>query len=122
MPLWLYLIALTITVAAYVLGIWALIENRFFSAVVRIQTDRGQTVVETGPYHFIRHPGYAAAALISLMFPIMVGSWWSYIPVGFVIAGGAIRTSLEDKTLIAELPGYLEYTQITRYRLIPGIW
>ncbi len=121
-PLWLYLTALAITVAAFFLGTWALVENRFFSAVVRIQTERGHTVVETGPYRFIRHPGYASAAFIALMFPIMVGSWWSYIPAGFMVIAGGIRTFLEDRTLIAELPGYLEYTHKTRYRLIPGIW
>jgi protein-S-isoprenylcysteine O-methyltransferase Ste14 len=99
-----------------------LVENRFFSAVVRIQTDRGQTVVDSGPYRFVRHPGYLAGILVALAFPIMMGSWWAYIPVAMMCVLVIARTALEDKTLINELPGYSEYTHKTRYRLFPRIW
>ena len=121
-PLWLYLIALLLTIAGYAFSIWAILENRFFSAVVRIQTDRGQTVVDSGPYRFVRHPGYASGILVALMFPILIGSWWAYVPVLIMAVLVVIRTALEDKTLQAELPGYAEFTQRTVYRLLPGVW
>lgn len=121
-PLWLYLIALVITLGAYAFSTWAMFTNRFFAAVVRIQIDRGHSVVDSGPYRIVRHPGYAAGILIALMFPIMIGSWWAYIPVGIMVVTVIVRTALEDKTLIVELPGYLEFTKHTKYRLIPGIW
>jgi len=122
MPVWLYWVALLVTLASYAFSTWAILENRFFSAVVRIQTDRGQTVVDTGPYRFVRHPGYASGILVALLFPILIGSWWAYVPVGIMSVLVVIRTALEDKTLIAELPGYAEFTKKTRYRLLPGVW
>jgi protein-S-isoprenylcysteine O-methyltransferase Ste14 len=121
-PLSLYLIALILTLVFYAFSTWALAENRFFSAVVRIQTDRGQTVVDSGPYRYVRHPGYLAGMLVGLTFPLMMGSWWAYIPVGIMCTLIVVRTALEDTTLINELPGYAEYTLKTKYRLLPGIW
>jgi protein-S-isoprenylcysteine O-methyltransferase Ste14 len=121
-PIWLYIIALLFTIAFYSLSTWALVANRFFSAVVRIQTDRGQTVVDSGPYHFIRHPGYLSGIVVALFFPLMMNSWWAYIPVGIMILLIIIRTALEDKTLIAELPGYSNYAKTVKYRLVPGVW
>ena len=121
-PLWLYLVALILTLVFYAFSTWALTENRFFSAVVRIQTDRGQTVVDSGPYRYVRHPGYLAGMLVGLTFPLMMGSWWAYVPVGIMCTLIVVRTALEDKTLINELPGYAEYTLKTKYRLLPGIW
>jgi protein-S-isoprenylcysteine O-methyltransferase Ste14 len=121
-PLLLYLIALILTLVFYAFSTWALTENRFFSAVVRIQTDRGQTVVDSGPYRYVRHPGYLAGMLVGLTFPLMMGSWWAYIPVGIMCTLIVVRTALEDKTLINELPGYAEYTLKTKCRLLPGIW
>jgi protein-S-isoprenylcysteine O-methyltransferase Ste14 len=121
-PLWLYIVALIITIAFYALSAWALVTNRFFSAVARIQADRGQTVVDSGPYRYIRHSGYLAGIMVGLFFPPMMGSWWAFIPVGIMVIAIIIRTALEDKMLINELPGYKEYTQKTRFRLLPGIW
>jgi protein-S-isoprenylcysteine O-methyltransferase Ste14 len=109
-------------VLSTIFGTWAMLENRFFSAVVRIQTDRGHTVVTTGPYRFIRHPGYAAGILGYLAMPLLLNSMWAFIPALLTIGLIVVRTKLEDKTLRAELPGYTEYTQHTRYRLLPGIW
>jgi protein-S-isoprenylcysteine O-methyltransferase Ste14 len=103
-------------------GTWAMLENRFFSAVVRIQTDRGHTVVTTGPYHFVRHPGYAAGIFGYLAMPLLLNSLWAFIPALLTIVLIIVRTKLEDETLQAELPGYVEYTQHTRYRLLPGVW
>lgn len=121
-PLWVSLVALLIALLGYIFSIWALIENRFFSSVVRIQTERGHTVCNTGPYKFVRHPGYAGALIWYLMTPLILGSFWAYIPTLIVVALMVLRTSLEDKTLQAELPDYKAYTQQTHYRLVPGIW
>lgn len=114
--------ALIVVVLGYALGSWALIENRFFSGVVRIQTDREHHVVTTGPYRFVRHPGYAGALWTYLAAPILLDSLWALIPTVLLIGILVLRTSLEDRTLRSELPGYAEYTQKTRYRLFPGIW
>jgi protein-S-isoprenylcysteine O-methyltransferase Ste14 len=122
LPVWVPLIALLIALLGYIFSIWALVENRFFSSVVRIQTERGHTVCDTGPYKFVRHPGYAGGLVWYLMIPLILGSLWAYIPTIFVMGLTVLRTSLEDKTLQAELPGYADYVQQTRYRLIPGIW
>jgi protein-S-isoprenylcysteine O-methyltransferase Ste14 len=121
-PVWLYITAFIFTLIFYAFSTWALATNRFFSAVVRIQTDRGHTVVDTGPYRYIRHPGYLAGIMVGLFFPFMLGSWWAFIPVGIMVIFIIIRTALEDNMLKNELPGYFEYTQKTRYRLLPGIW
>lgn len=122
MPMWVSLVALVIALLGYTFSIWALVENRYFSSVVRIQTDRGHTVCNTGPYKIMRHPGYAGGLLWHLMTPLILGALWAYIPTVFVIALTILRTSLEDKTLQAELPGYQAFTRQTRYRLLPGIW
>ncbi|HEY5731142.1 MAG TPA: isoprenylcysteine carboxylmethyltransferase family protein [Anaerolineales bacterium] len=114
--------SLVVIVIGYVIGSWALIENRFFSGVVRIQTDRGHHVVTTGPYRFVRHPGYASAVWTYLATPILLDSLWALISTLLLIGVLILRTSLEDRTLQAELPGYREFTQKTRYRLFPGIW
>jgi protein-S-isoprenylcysteine O-methyltransferase Ste14 len=101
---------------------WAAMENAFFSAVVRIQEDRGQTVVTTGPYRYIRHPGYAGGLVFYLSVPIALGSLWALLPVLATLALTLLRTSLEDRTLLLKLKGYPEYASRTRWRLIPGIW
>lgn len=114
--------ALIVVILGYVLGSWALIENRFFSGVVRIQTDRDHKVVTTGPYRFVRHPGYAGAFWTYLAIPILLDSLWALIPTVLLIGVLVLRTALEDRTLQEELQGYKEFTQKTRYRLFPGIW
>ena len=116
------LAALLVIVLGFVFGSWALIENRFFSGVVRIQTDRGHHVVTTGPYRIVRHPGYAGALWTYLAMPVLLDSIWAFIPTVFLVGVLILRTSLEDRTLQAELPGYKEFTEKTRYRLFPGIW
>jgi len=116
------IVALFVLVFGYLLGSWALIENRFFSGVVRIQTDRGHYVVTTGPYRFVRHPGYAGALWTYIAMPILFDSIWAFIPTFLLIGVLLLRTFLEDRTLQNELSGYKEFTQRTRYRLFPGIW
>ncbi len=96
--------------------------NRFFSTFVRIQEDRGHHVVTTGPYRFVRHPGYAGAIVGSLALPLALGSLWALIPAAIGSAGFALRTHREDRMLRDELPGYLEYSRRVRWRLLPGLW
>lgn len=114
--------ALGILLAGYIFSTWAFVENAFFSGTVRIQTERGHRVISSGPYAFVRHPGYAGSLLTTLAVPIFLDSWWTFIPAVVLIAALMLRTALEDKTLQKELEGYREYTGKVRYRLIPGIW
>ena len=101
---------------------WAMVENAYFSTAVRIQSERGHTVCRSGPYRFVRHPGYVGFILQAIGFTILLGSLWGLIPsiVASVLMG--IRTFFEDRTLQIELPGYQEYMNEVRYRLVPGIW
>ena len=116
------MIALAVAILGYAFSTWAILENRYFSSVVRIQTERGHTVCSSGPYRYVRHPGYAGSLIWYLMTPLILGSLWAYIPTLFVVVLTVLRTHLEDITLQAELAGYQEYTRRTRYRLVPGIW
>ena len=104
------------------LGGWAMIVNAYFSTVVRIQTDRGHEVCRSGPYRFVRHPGYVAFILQALSTAILLGSGWALIPAFASAAAITVRTVLEDRTLQAGLPGYRDYAQEVRYRLVPGVW
>ena len=101
---------------------WAMAVNPFLATIVRIQADRGHYVVTTGPYRYVRHPMYAMMFLMWPGIALLLGSWWALIPALVIIVVFVIRTALEDKTLHTELPGYAEYAQHTRYRLLPGIW
>ena len=116
------LIALFGILFGYAFSSWALIENRFFSGTVRIQTERGHDVVSTGPYRIVRHPGYAGGLFGFIFIPLLLDSYWAWIPTILLGMALVIRTALEDKTLQEELPGYKEYAQRTKYRLFPGVW
>ena len=97
-------------------------QNKFFSSLVRIQTDRGHTVCDTGVYKLIRHPAYFGNIITAIGIPLILGALWGFIPSAVSVLLTIIRTSLEDKTLINELDGYRDYTYKTRYRLLPYIW
>lgn len=114
--------ALLVFLLGYAFSSWALIENRFFSGMVRLQTDRQHTVVSSGPYRLVRHPGYAGAMLTYLAIPFFLDSSWAIIPALLLIILLVIRTSLEDEFLHSNLPGYREYAKNTRFRLLPGVW
>jgi protein-S-isoprenylcysteine O-methyltransferase Ste14 len=101
---------------------WAIRSNRFFSAVMRIQKDRGHTVVDSGPYRFVRHPGYAGMAVFTLATPLILGSWRALAPAAISAVFIVLRTIMEDATLHNELEGYASYAHRVRYRLLPGIW
>jgi protein-S-isoprenylcysteine O-methyltransferase Ste14 len=100
----------------------AMRANQFFSSTVRIQHERGQHVINKGPYAIIRHPGYLGGSLFYLGTFFILDSIWVLLPVALTIIVLIIRTKLEDDTLQRELNGYKEYTRKVRYRLIPGIW
>jgi len=101
---------------------WAMAVNPYFEPAVRIQKDRGHTVISSGPYKIVRHPGYLAGILFTLSIPLIIGSVFTFIPVGIYAVLFIIRTSLEDRTLREELDGYAEYALQVRYKLLPGIW
>lgn len=101
---------------------WSMAVNRFFEPTVRIQTQQEHQVISSGPYRYIRHPGYVGVILQFIAVPLSLGTLVAWIPALLGAALYVLRTALEDKTLQAELPGYVEYTQRTRYRLFPFIW
>jgi len=121
-PLWLIVIGFILISLGYAFAAWALAENRFFSSVVRIQTDRGHVVCDSGPYRFVRHPGYAGNILALFGILLALGSVWTLIPAAVASIIAVIRTVLEDQTLQEELPGYRDYARRVRYRLIPGVY
>jgi protein-S-isoprenylcysteine O-methyltransferase Ste14 len=122
MPAWLYVLGALVFLLGNAILLWARYTNRFFSSMVRIQTDRGHTVCKAGPYRYVRHPGYVGGILMALGMGIVLGSWWACVPQLLASTLLVWRTSREDQTLQAELPGYGEYTRETRYRLLPGVW
>jgi protein-S-isoprenylcysteine O-methyltransferase Ste14 len=101
---------------------WSMRANSYFSAIVRIQSERGHRVMDGGPYKFVRHPGYVGAIMFTVAMPVMFGSLWGLIPAIAAAVVYVLRTKREDDTLQAELDGYREFTQKTRYRLFPGLW
>lgn len=116
------ILLLVLILAGYALGAYALIENRFFSGMVRIQAERGHQVVSSGPYRWMRHPGYAGALLTYLAAPLFLDSGWAFVPAMLLMIILVIRTNLEDRTLQAELAGYRDNASHVRYRLLPGVW
>jgi len=122
LPAFLYMIGYVAYVFSNAVTFWAMWTNRFFSSVVRIQTERGHEVVQDGPYRFVRHPGYVAGIILAISISLVLGSLWALIPAGLFVIQLLIRTYLEDRTLHEELSGYDDYAAKVRYRLLPGIW
>lgn len=116
------LVGIFLIVGGYLLASYALIANRFFSGMVRLQSDRGHHVVTQGPYRWMRHPGYTGSLLSNLGIPLLLSSMWAFIPVVLSLVILVIRTKLEDQFLQGNLEGYKEYAQHVKFRLIPGIW
>jgi len=102
--------------------LWAMRVNRFFSPVVRIQSERGHPLVTDGPYGFIRHPGYLGALAGFVFGGLALGSWWALLPLSGGVFFMLRRTVLEDRYLRENLPGYADYVRRVRYRLVPGVW
>jgi len=97
--------------------------NRNFEKTARIQSDRGHAVVQSGPYAYLRHPGYAAT-IVGFNFgtALMLLSWWACLPAVLAMIVLIVRTALEDRMLVEELAGYRDYAARVRYRLVPGVW
>jgi protein-S-isoprenylcysteine O-methyltransferase Ste14 len=116
------IVALVACIMGYALVVWATASNAFFSQAVRIQPERGHAVARSGPYRLVRHPAYVGTILSELTVPILLGSWWAFIPGVLNAVLYVVRTALEDRTLHLELTGYSDYARQVRYRLLPGIW
>ncbi len=120
-PVWLQVAGAIILVCSFCLFFATFRENSYLSPMVRIQKDRGQTVVSTGPYHYVRHPMYAAGLLFMLGTALLLGSWYGLL-MALIFAGMiAGRAVLEERTLQEELQGYDAYMAQVKYRLIPHV-
>jgi protein-S-isoprenylcysteine O-methyltransferase Ste14 len=115
-------LALALAFGSQMFVLWAMAANPFFATTVRIQDERGQRVVSSGPYRLVRHPGYLGSLVYNLAIPLVLGSLWTFVPALLTIVLLVVRTGLEDRTLQAELPGYRAYAMVVRHRLIPGVW
>lgn len=115
-------LALLVMLAAWGLVIRAFRVNSFLAECVRIQTERGHTVCTAGPYRIVRHPMYVGVILSILGIPVLLGSLFALIPAALIAALFVVRTSLEDRTLQAELSGYAAYARTVRWKLVPGVW
>lgn len=115
-------VALVIAMLGTLIGSWAMATNRYFSRFVRVQEDRGQVVVSSGPYRYVRHPNYIGSIFNAIGTALALQSVWALVPGGLVAVLLILRTGLEDRTLQKELPGYREYARRVRWKLLPGIW
>jgi len=114
--------ALALFLAGYAGMVWAMRVNRFFIAIVRIQTERGHRVIEDGPYRFVRHPGYTSGILAHTALPIALGSLVALLPAVLGCVLIAARTFSEERMLVRDLPGYTEYRRRVRWRLVPHVF
>jgi protein-S-isoprenylcysteine O-methyltransferase Ste14 len=121
---WLYLgaVLLIILINAMKVAPELMAANLYFSATVRLQSDRAHSVAKSGPYSVIRHPGYTAGIISIMATPLLLESWFALIPASLVAVAYIIRTALEDSFLQKNLPGYQDYRSTVQYRLIPGLW
>ncbi len=123
MSLWLQILGLAAVAGSYAFALWAMSVNRFFSSVIRLQSDRGQYVVTAGPYAVICHPGYTAGIVIMLTSGVALGSWLAAAFLAIATLPFLLyRAIAEDRFLQAELPGYRDYAARVRWRLMPGLW
>lgn len=121
-PAWVQVVGFAVMAAGFALFNLAMQANPFFSPVVRIQTERGHHLITSGPYRFVRHPGYLGGLGYLGGTPLALGSWWGLIPSAVMVAFILRRAVVEDRYLLANLPGYVDYAARVRYRLIPGVW
>jgi protein-S-isoprenylcysteine O-methyltransferase Ste14 len=121
-PLFVYPFVYVIYLLSSSLHFWAIRVNRFYTSTVSIQSEDGHEVIQSGPYRFIRHPGYLGIALMVVSIALVLGSLWALIPAACVVFLLVLRTVLEDSALKQELSGYQAYTAKVRYRLLPKVW
>jgi len=120
--LWIHLAGLAVFLSGIALVSWAMVSNTYFSTAVRIQYDRDHSVSDSGPYRYMRHPGYLGMIIYNLATPLIFDSFWAFLPAGIMVILFVVRTILEDSTLKTKLEGYREYAERVRFRLIPFIW
>jgi protein-S-isoprenylcysteine O-methyltransferase Ste14 len=122
MPVWIQVAGAIILIFSLYIFYLVTRENPYLSPAIRVQEERGQKVVTTGPYHYIRHPYYAATILFFLGTTMMLGSWYGLIPGLALTVLVVIRSFMEERTLQKELEGYDEYMKQVKHRFIPYIW
>ncbi|OCC02474.1 isoprenylcysteine carboxyl methyltransferase [Labrys sp. WJW] len=122
MPLPLEALGLALYLASTLFIMWVFRENSFAAPVVKVQAERHHHVVSTGPYAFVRHPMYAGVMLYFIGTPLLIGSWWGLAMMPVFFLAFAIRSRIEERTLMTGLPGYADYARRVRYRMLPGIW
>jgi len=122
MPGWVQVLGAVLMLGSFYLLFLTFRENPFLSPAVRVQTDRGQTVISTGPYHYVRHPMYAAVIPFMVGTTLLLGSWYGFIFVLILVTAIAFRAMQEERVLRTELPGYEAYLVQVKYRLIPYVW
>lgn len=122
MPLALQGLGYLLFLASTLFTMWVFRANSFAAPVVKLQAERAQRVISTGPYAYIRHPMYSGMVLFFAGVPLLLGSWWGLVMVPVFVVLFAIRIGIEERTLREGLPGYADYAARVRYRLVPGIW
>ncbi len=123
MTSWLWIVGAVFFVAGHAIINMSMLANPFFEKTARIQNDRNHQVIDSGPYGYVRHPGYVGVIAGFIMAtPFMLGSWWALVPAIFSVISIVVRTALEDQMLLNELDGYKAYTRQVRYRLVPYLW
>ncbi len=121
LPIFVIVIGVVLMVTGQVIYALARRENAFFSSTVRIEENRIHEVCQTGPYRFVRHPGYLGMILSVTGFPLIMESYWTFVPVLLSVALLVVRTNLEDRFLLARLDKYSEYSKRVKYKLFPGL-
>ncbi|MHC4054058.1 methyltransferase family protein [Bradyrhizobium sp. 25ACV] len=122
MPVALQAFGLALFLASTLFTMWVFRENSFAAPVVKLQAERAQRVISTGPYAYVRHPMYSGMVLFFGGVPLLLGSWWGLAMVPILVLLFAIRIGIEERTLREGLPGYADYAARVRYRLMPGVW
>lgn len=121
-PAWLQVLGAVMAAAGFAMVTWSMAANAFFSMVVRLQPERGHEVVSSGPYRWVRHPGYIGTCGFEIGTALLLGSWPAVLLGACGVGLFVLRTALEDRALRAELQGYEGYAQRVRWRLVPGLW
>jgi len=119
-PAWISILADGLVLAGYLITFWVLTVNSYLSRTVEVDAD--QKVVSSGPYALVRHPMYFGVALLYIASPLALGSYWAILPALMIIPLLAARILNEEQVLLRDLPGYAEYRQKVKYRLLPGLW
>jgi len=119
---WLHVVGAVLLLGSFYLFFLTFRENPYLSTAVRVQTERGQKVISTGPYHYVRHPMYAAMIPFIVGTTFLLGSWYGLLLGLILVIAIAFRAVREERVLQAELPGYDVYIARVKYRLIPHVW